>query len=271
MNNNPIGVFDSGIGGLTVTKEIVKLLPNESIIYLGDTARVPYGTRGKAIIKKFALELARFLLRKRVKCLVVSCNTISATCLRAIEAFSSVPVLGVVEPAVRLAVSKTQNRRIGVIGTRATIQSNAYEKEIKKLLPSAKIFNQSGSLFIPLIEEGFKDHIATRQIAKDYLAVFDKTNIDVLILACTHFPLMIDIIQSVLGSSVKLVDCAKPTAKALKEMLQSKGLLANNLLSNNKKPKLEILVTDAPERVYEVSQRFWGSPLPDNIKLITLD
>src|SRR3990167_1077450 len=147
--NDPIGVFDSGIGGLTVVKEIINTLPNESIIYLGDTARVPYGTRGKAVIKKFALELANYLINKKVKILVVSCNTISATCLKSIVEISSVPVIGVIEPAVSLAIEISRNGRIGVIGTQATVDSKIYEKEIKKILPDAKVFTKSGSLFVP--------------------------------------------------------------------------------------------------------------------------
>lgn len=264
MNNRPIGIFDSGIGGLTVFKEVIKELPNESIIYLGDTARVPYGTRSKEVIENFASELAEFLIKKNVKYLVVSCNTISATCLDAIKKISPVHVIGVVDPAVKQAINSTKNKKIGVIGTNATIESGIYERKIKELDSSIKIFSQAGSLFIPLVEEGFSSHEAARQIAKEYLKRFDGTGIDTLILACTHFPLMSDVISDVMGPEVQLVDSAKPTAKALKELLKDIKIL------NSGKPKYDILVTDAPDRVYEVSNRFFGKNLPVKPKKVNL-
>lgn len=265
MNSRPIGIFDSGIGGLTVFKEVLKELPGESIIYLGDTARVPYGTRSKEIIEEFAVELAEFLLKKNVKCLVVSCNTISSTCLEAVQKVCEVPVIGVVDPAIKEAIKTTENKKIGVIGTNATIESGIYERKIKEMDSSINIFSQAGSLFIPLIEEGFSSHEAARQIAKEYLKRFDGTDIDTLILACTHFPLMTDIISEVIGSNVILVDSAKPTAKELKKLLTEKDLLSDNLL-----PVYQIFVTDAPDRVYKVSQRFFGNKLPVKPKKVTL-
>lgn len=265
MESRPIGVFDSGIGGLTVVKQIIKQLPFESIVYLGDTARVPYGTRGKDVIEEFALELTRFLLKKDVKCLVVSCNTITATCLEEIKKISNVPVIGVIEPAVDEALKITKNKKVGVIGTQATISSQAYEKKIKEKNPKIKVFSQSGSLFIPLIEEGFSNSEGARHIAREYLSWFDGTEIDTLILGCTHFPLMNKIIQEVMGPDVTLIDSAKPTVKVLKKLLEEK-----NLLRANSKPEFEILVTDAPERVYEVSQRFFKNRLPVKPKKVTL-
>ena len=263
--SDPIGVFDSGIGGLTVVKEIINTLPNENIIYLGDTARVPYGTRGRAVIKKFALELANYLINKKVKILVVSCNTISATCLKAILEISPVPVIGVVEPAVSLAVKTSQNQKIGVIGTQATVDSRIYEKEIKKLLPNARVYTKPGSLFVPLVEEGLGNHFATWQIAKDYLAGFKSTGIDTLILGCTHFPLLTDVIQDIVGPGVTLVDSAKPTAEALKQKLQEL-----NLLNKDSHHSIKILVTDAPSRVNKVAGNFFGNHLPVKPVKITL-
>src|SRR3989344_3775277 len=169
MREKPIGIFDSGIGGLTVVKEILKVLPNESLIYLGDTARVPYGPRGKEVITKFALELTRFLLAKDIKFLVVACNTISSTCLSEIKKISPVPVLGVVEAAVKKAVSESKNGRIGVIGTRATVRSGVYERQIKNLNSTIQVFSQECPLFVPLAEEGMTDHQATKVVAKEYL------------------------------------------------------------------------------------------------------
>lgn len=265
MDNRPIGIFDSGIGGLTVFKEVIRELPNESIIYLGDTARVPYGTRSKEIIKKFAIELVDFLLKRKVKCLVVSCNTISSTCLPEIKKYAKIPIIGVIEPAVFEATQTTRNKKIGVIGTNATIDSGIYEKKIKELEPKIKVYTQQGSLLVPLIEEGFSSHSATRQIAKDYLSRFDGTKIDTLILGCTHFPLMTEIIAEIMGSDVTLVDSAKPTAKELKKLLEKNGML-----NKDGKPKYEIFVTDAPDRVYEVSQRFFGNKLPVKPKKVSL-
>lgn len=262
MNNNPIGVFDSGIGGLTVVKEIIKELPNESIIYLGDTARVPYGTRGPEVIKKFALELANFLLKRKVKFLVIACNTISATCLVEIKSISPVPVLGVIKPAVNQALKLTKNGAVGVIGTKATISSKVYEKELGKKI---KVVACACPLFVPLAEEGLTTHVATKLIASKYLKMFTNFEIDTLILGCTHYPILKKIIQETVGPKVKLVDSAKPTAEELTKLLRDKNLLAEN---NN--PKLEFFVTDAPERVYQVASRFFGQNLVDQIKKITL-
>lgn len=254
MNNSPIGIFDSGIGGLTVAKEIVKLLPNESFIYLGDTARVPYGPRSKEIITKFAKELANFLLKRRVKCLVVACNTISATCLDEIKAMSLVPVFGVVEPTIELAIKITKVNRIGIIGTMGTINSRVYEKKIHKINSKIKVYSVSCPLFVPIAEEGLDSHPATRLIAEEYLKGFKIKNIDTLILGCTHYPLLKKIIGEVMGKRITLVDSAKPTAENLKKFLKDR-----NLLSGNEKPEYTFYVTDAPERVSKVAGRFFAA------------
>lgn len=265
MSSNPIGIFDSGIGGLTVTREIVKQLPNESIIYLGDTARVPYGTRSKEVITQFAKELTNFLLEKGVKCLVVACNTISAVALNEIEKISKVPVIGVVKPAVKKAAAVTKNKRIGVIGTQGTIQSKAYENEIKKMDPSIKVFSVGCPLFVPLAEEGLDNHEATRLVAEDYLDGIMASNIDTLILGCTHYPLLLETISETVGPNVELVDSAEPTAEELKKILQDR-----KLLSSNKNPAYEFYVTDAPERVFQVAGRFFGEDMVDKIKKVSL-
>ncbi len=251
MKRSPIGIFDSGIGGLTVAKEIIKALPYESIIYIGDTARVPYGTRSKEVITKFAKELAVFLLKRQVKCLVVACNTISATCLKEIEKISPVPVLGVVDPVVELAVKQTKNNKIGVIGTNGTVNSGAYDKKIRKINSKIKVNSIACPLFVPIAEEGLESHKATKLIAEDYLKNFKNMGIDTLILGCTHYPVLGNVIQSVTGKNVTLIDSAKPTAKQLKKVLTEK-----NLLSENRNPKYKFYVTDAPERVSKVASRF---------------
>lgn len=265
MNNNPIGVFDSGIGGLTVVSEILKQLPNEKLIYLGDTARVPYGTRGKEVIKKFALELTKFLLKRQVKFLVVACNTISSTCLEEIEKFSPVPVLGVIEGAAKQALKTTRTNRIGVIGTPATISSKVYEKVIKKLNPKVKIITASCPLFVPLAEEGKISYKATELIAQEYLKKFKDTKVDTLILGCTHYPVLKKIIQKVVGKKVTLIDSAKPTAQKLKELLQKE-----NLLNGGNQIQHKFYVTDAPKRVYTVAKTFLGKTLNGRLEEINL-
>lgn len=265
MNSNPIGVFDSGIGGLTVVKEILKELPEENLVYLGDTARVPYGTRGQEVIKKFALELTNFLLKRKVKFLVVACNTISSTCLDVIEYISPVPVLGVIKGAAQEAATVTKTNVVGVIGTPATISSQVYEKALKKINPKIRVITQACPLFVPLAEEGRVSDKATQLIAEEYLKKFKGTNVDILILGCTHYPVLRKVIQKVMGKNVKLIDSASPTAKKLKEILQKE-----NLMNGEKKVKHQFFVTDAPERVKKVSGTFFGQALNGKLKKINL-
>ncbi len=256
MNNRPIGVFDSGIGGLTVAKEIIKTLPHESIIYIGDTARVPYGTRSEEVITKFAKELVSFLLKKKVKALVVACNTISAVALRKIEKLSPVPVIGVIIPVAMAAAKITRKKKVGVIGTQGTINSNTYEKEIKKLDSKIKVISVACPLFVPLAEEGFSESLATKIIAKKYLEQIKSSGVDTLILGCTHYPILDKVIKEIVGSDITLVDSAKPTAEDLRLLLEEK-----DLLSDGANRTIEVFVTDAPQRVYEVASRFFGSEL----------
>lgn len=265
MNSNPIGIFDSGIGGLTVVKEILRQLPNESIIYLGDTARVPYGTRSKEVVTQFAKELVNFLLKKEVKCLVVACNTISATCLDEIEKISPVPVIGVIDGAVKWAVNTTKNKKIGVIGTQGTINSQAYENEIKAIDSSIEVISVDCPLFVPLAEEGLHNHEVTKLMTEDYLDEIIAAGVDTLILGCTHYPLLLETIAETVGPRVSLIDSARPTTDELKKLLDEK-----DLMSDDQNPSLEVLVTDAPQRVYRVASRFFGSELKDKIKKVTL-
>lgn len=274
MKNSAIGIFDSGIGGLTVTKEIVKLLPNESIIYLGDTARVPYGPRSKEVITQFAKELVNFLLKKNVKALVVACNTISSVSMDQIEKISPVPVLGVVKPAAKVAVNKSKKKRIGVIGTQGTISSKAYENEIKKLDSNIKVISVGCPLFVPLAEEGLRNERVTKLVAEDYLDELIDKKIDTLILGCTHYPLLLKTISETVGSNVTIVDSALPTALELKKMLEENDLVSDNKRSlplRGKNPTLEFFVTDAPERVLKVAGRFFGEKLNGRLKKVSLD
>lgn len=264
MNNQPIGIFDSGVGGLTVAKEIIEALPNENIVYLGDTARIPYGTRGKEVIQSFATELVEFLLKQKVKYLVAACNTISATCLSEIQAISPVPILGVIKPAAREAVETTKSKKIGVIGTRATVGSKVYEKEIAELDPSIEVTVQACPMFVPIAEEALGRHEIAQIMAKEYLSKFHNSGIDTLILGCTHYPLLKEAIQEVVGNQVTLVDSARPTANLLKSELKNSNLL------NEGEGSRKFFVTDAPERVYEIADVFLGKHVVPSLEKVTL-
>lgn len=265
MNNNPIGIFDSGIGGLTVTKEIISELPKESIIYLGDTARVPYGTRSKEVVTEFALQLVNFLLKRNVKVLVVACNTISAHALSEIKKVSPVPVVDVLGPAVQRAVGMTKNKKVGVVGTVGTIGSKAYENAIRLQDPLVEVISVECPLFVPLAEEGLDQHQAAKILAKDYLGKLVDAKIDTLILGCTHYPLLLDTIVWTIGPSVTVIDSAVPTTDELKSLLENKKMLAKN-----SHPTYEFYVTDAPQRVYRVASRFFGKRLNGRLKKVSL-
>lgn len=260
---SPIGIFDSGIGGLTVVKEIIRVLPDENLIYFGDTARVPYGNRGKEVITGFALEITKFLLEKKVKALVVACNTMSAVSLAEIEKISSVPVIGVIKPTIKHAIAITKSKRVGVIGTRATINSKVYEKLIKSENGAIQVYQQSCPLFVPLAEEGYFNHPAAKLIASEYLSKFEEIKIDTLILGCTHYPLLTNLIQNVVGKKITIVDSAKPTAAELKSIL-----IKNNLLNNSKKATKTFYITDAPERVYQTANLFFDYNFPGQLEKV---
>ena len=193
-SRSPIGVFDSGIGGLTVAKSIFRLLPNENIIYLGDSARLPYGTKSKETIILYSIECLKFLLKKKVKLIVIACNTSSAISVPFLSKITTVPVLGVINPGASAATQTTKNHKIGVIGTRATINSEAYQKQIKKLDKKAKVFSQNCSLFVQLAEDGWTDNEIAELTAKEYLTDIKKSGIDTMILGCTHYPILRDTI-----------------------------------------------------------------------------
>lgn len=263
--DKPIGVFDSGIGGLTVVKEIIKTLPNESLIYLGDTARVPYGTRNKDTINKFALELTNFLLKEKVKALVVACNTMSGVSLSEIKKLAGgIPVIDVISPTVSFAVSTTQANVLGVVGTRATINSRAYDARAKKKNKAIKILGVACPLFVPLVEEGFVNNKATKLIAREYLSAFKNTNIDCLILGCTHYPLLKNLIAEILGNKILLVDSAKPTAEELKKVLSQKELLSN------KKPVYKFYVTDVHSKMQEMVDLIFDNDFPGKLGKVSL-
>lgn len=226
--NSPIGVFDSGVGGLTVAKEIMHQIPNEKIIYFGDTARVPYGNKSKDTVTRFSEQIVRFLKQQEVKAIVVACNTASAYALPTLEETAGIPIIGVVKPGVKAAVSATKNGRIGVIATEGTINSHIYRTYIKEITSEAEIFGKACPLFVPLVEEGLLEDPVTLEIARRYLQELIDIDIDTLVLGCTHYPLIRKTIGKVMGEQVTLVNPAYETACELKKLLEKENLLNPN-------------------------------------------
>lgn len=254
---NPIGFFDSGIGGLTVVKAVSQLLPNENIVYFGDTARVPYGSKSNDTVVEYSLQAANFLLRKNIKLLVVACNTASSVALKDLKRFLTIPVIGMIEPGSKLALSESRNGKIGIIGTNATINNKAYSNEIRKLNPKIKVYEKACPLFVPIAEEGWINHKATELIAKEYLNELKIKKIDSLVLGCTHYPILKDVIQKVVGKGVKLVDSGTPAARLVEEYLNGRGL--RNI--SNQIGKKEFYVSDIPSKFREIAERFLGKKI----------
>jgi len=253
--NKSIGIFDSGIGGLTVFAAIRRALPNESLIYLGDTARVPYGTKSAETVIKYSIQNAHFLTQRGIKALVVACNTSSAYSLPFLRKEMNIPVHGVIEPGVRAALAASKTMQIGVIGTPATIASNAYEKSLKEIKPSVRVVSQACPLFVPLVEEGWLDNEVARLTARNYLESFCE-KIDTLILGCTHYPLLKSVIQDVVGKDVILIDSAEAVASDLKNDLSRQGFLTGDGMRS------ELYVTDLPARFEAVAMNFLGRDIP---------
>ncbi|HZN03782.1 MAG TPA: glutamate racemase [Candidatus Polarisedimenticolia bacterium] len=260
-----IGVFDSGIGGLTVYQALRRSLPaEERLLYLGDTARVPYGTKGDATVARYAVEGARFLARRGVKALVVACNTMSAVALPSLTGIVPGPVLGVIEPGVEAACRATRGGAIGVIGTAATIKSGAYPAAIVRRLPGARILDRACPLFVPLAEEGWTDNAVARAAAAEYLADLPERGLDTLVLGCTHYPLLRGVIAATVGPSVALVDSAEETAKTVRALFPSDGGTPATGDETD-----HFYVTDSSERFREVGSRFLGRPL-QRLELVDL-
>ena len=252
-----IGIFDSGIGGLTVLKEIVAKLPDENIIYLGDTARVPYGIRSAETVTRYSFENTNFLLSQEIKMLVVACNTATAVSLEAVKKEYPLPVIGVLEPGARAAVAATKTRKVGIIGTEATINSGAYEKAIKRLAPDVEVTSLACPLFVPLAEEGWTDNDVAEMVAAKYLAPFRKTGIDMLVLGCTHYPLLKAVISKAVGPGITLIDSATETAKEVADVLEKLKWRG----SGNGEGIRKFYVTDTPMRFEMIGKRFLGDSL----------
>lgn len=254
-----IGVFDSGIGGLTVVRALMERAPFENIIYFGDTARVPYGIKSTETITHYAAQITDFLLREDVKLLIIACNTMAAVAREAVVSLSPVPVLDVIDAGARSAVSDTRTRAVGIIGTPATINSNAYARAIYRYAPDIRIFSQACPLFVPLVEEGWLDHPVTRLTAQEYLNPVLAEHIDTLVLGCTHYPLLKALLQDVVGPDIRLVDSAEAMAVITASLLQESGLSNPSGLP----PRYRFYVTDVPLRFQAIGERFLGRALPD--------
>ncbi|MFH0731456.1 MAG: glutamate racemase [Candidatus Omnitrophota bacterium] len=252
--NRPIGVFDSGAGGLTSVRQLIKFLPNEDIIYLGDTARVPYGNKSKDTIIKFSVQNALYLFKFKVKLIVIACNTSSSLALPQLKRYFQIPIIGVIEPGVKKALEITKNSRIGVIGTNATIESNAYQDKIKRQNPSIKVFTKSCPLFVPLAEEGWLNDKVTFEVIQRYLKPLKKQKIDTLILGCTHYPLLKTSIARAMGPGINLVDSAREVALNCKRLMQQKAICANA----KRKGRVRFYLTDQPHNFKKLAQQFLG-------------
>lgn len=265
MKRAPIGVFDSGIGGLTVVREIIRRLPRENIIYLGDTARVPYGTKSGRTVIAYSRHNARFLLSKGIKMLVVACNTSSAVSLPSLSSELEIPVIGVIGPGAKKAAEVTKSMRVGVIGTPSTIKSSAYKRALEAVSPDIEVYSRACPLFVPLADEGWTEGEISELIAKEYLAPFKEYDIDVLVLGCTHYPLLKPTIQKVMGGGTTLVDSAEETAKEIERVLGEKNLLNND----GEAPSREYYLTDVSDTFVSVAGRFLGEKI-ENIEMVDI-
>ena len=253
----PIGIFDSGVGGLTVVRQIHKALPREDLVYLGDTARVPYGTKSPSTVIRFSCEDTQFLLQQNVKAVVVACNTASAWALPTLEKRFNVPIFGVILPGVRAALDQTHSRRVGIIGTSATIRSKAYSSALLARGDGVCVFARACPLLVPLVEEGWTTHRVTRQILDEYLAPMRRHRIDTLILGCTHYPLLKPAIRGVMGKGVALIDSAESCARDVYGRLDKLGLLCG---SRRREGTIQPFVTDETDRFGDLARRFLGMP-----------
>ena len=259
IKDAPIGVFDSGVGGLTVAREIMRNLPYEKIVYFGDTARVPYGSKSKETIIRYSRQIVRFLKTQEVKAIVVACNTASALALETISKETDLPMIGVVEPGAKVAVETTRNKKIGLIGTRATVKSGLYQRVIQKEDPQIQVIGQPCPLFVPLVEEGWLKDEITLEVAKRYLDPLLAQDIDTLILGCTHYPLLRSLLKGLVGDQVTLVNPAYETALALGRMLEDKGILREG---KEEEFPYRFFVSDEEEHI----KKFANSILPYDVK-----
>ena len=265
MNEHAIGIFDSGVGGLTVLQQVRQLLPGENLIYLGDTARVPYGTKSPDTVRKYAVEAANFLIQQQVKMIVVACNTASSVALQLLQQRLDIPVIGVIEPGAQRAMSLTHSDVVGVIGTEGTVSSDAYPQALRQIKPSVEVFSASCPLFVPLAEEGWAEHEVALLAAREYLAPLLANKIDTLVLGCTHYPLLKPTLSRLLPDSIQMVDSAEETARMVAQLLSE-----HSWLNDQDQGKWQFHVTDVPHRFVRVGEAFLGTELT-NVERATLD
>lgn len=265
-SNSPIGIFDSGVGGLTLLKSIKRILPNEQLIYFGDTAHLPYGTKSPKVVQNFSLQIAKFLVGFKIKSLVIACHTASSSALSDLKIKLDIPVIGVIEPSAQKAVTTTKNQKIGVIGTKTTIESGSYQSFIQKINPKISITTVAAPLLVPLVEEGWVNKEATRIILKEYVAPFKKAQIDTLILGCTHYPLIKPLFRRELGSKVFLIDASIETALYLKKLLNQKSLINNGIST----PDYRFYVSDDPDKFSRLARTFLGEKI-EAVKPVDLE
>lgn len=258
-SERPIGIFDSGLGGLTVARAVAQRLPRESILYFGDTARVPYGSKSPDAVRRFSREALHYLYGQGVKAVVIACNTATAHALDALKVEAPVPLVGVVAAGARAAARATRSGRIGIIGTAGTIKSGAYDLAVRRLVPERdlKVFAQPCPLFVPLVEEGLADHAATEMIAADYLTPLEEMDVDVLVLGCTHYPILASLIGRLMGPEVTLVDSAEEAAGELEAVLRERGLLSDRTDTAVHR----FTASDLPLRFGSVGRRFFGQDM----------
>lgn len=263
MDNRPIGIFDSGVGGLTVVKAVMEILKNESIIYFGDTARVPYGSKSKETVTKFSAQIIRFLQTQDVKAIIIACNTVNSNCIEELRAlFPGLPIEGVVEPGVRMALKETQNNKVGIIGTEATIASGKYPYLLKEQRPEMEVYDKACPLFVPLVEEGWANHKITKEVIEEYLLPLAKEDIDTLILGCTHYPMLTDKIGDVVGDQIKLINPATEAAFSIKRLLKAEGKQSMQQVATYK-----FYVSDHPSRMQKMAQIFLDYPVTEVEKI----
>ncbi len=261
--NSPIGIFDSGLGGLTVAREVFQLLPSEDVVYFGDVGRTPYGGRSKEIITQFTRQDISFLIEQGVKVVVAACNTASALALDTLTSEFSIETIGVIEPGAVSAAGATKNGNIGVIGTSGTIHSNAYARALEKIDAKLRVFSMACPLFVPLVEEGYVDKRATYLIAEEYLAPFKNNGIDTLILGCTHYPLLKPIIRQVLGETVQLIDSARETARVVAQRLAA----GNHLNPKGTDGEHKFYVSDVPDQFAQTARHFLGDTVRNAMRI----
>jgi glutamate racemase len=265
MDPRPLGVFDSGIGGLTVVRELLRILPHEELVYYGDVARLPYGNKSPQTVTRFSREICKFLLERGVKAIVVACNTASALALPALEAELPVPVVGVIDAGAQAAARSTSGK-VGVVATASTVKSGAYTRAIRALRPDETVIERACPLFVPLVEEGWIDHPVTREVAREYLEPLTGHELDTLILGCTHYPLLKHVIGEVMGPQVRLVDSGEQAAHAVHALLEERGLAAPPDVTP---PGHAIYLSDRPDAFTQTAERFLGRALPP-VEVVTV-